>query len=291
VEELPRGPTANLTETKSVTIQAEPRTTPLFVLHILATCVISLYISGVFWAGQSLLTVNESIGFDEQIVISLATASIILYVVTILIRKRKVTKVKPWVLYLVTAGLYFFALDNVLTAFVDGNSALILSVSVAAFYFLCANFPHTIESKIGLPLLTIILSVSIVLPFVLFLPLLVIGLISVGYGLYDIFAVFWGPLGKLIASLKDQKKLDLLRYSGLVTPIRGRMLGLGDSVFYSLLFSSVYLNLGRLAGVLSLAGIILGFLLTFKLAKSKPMPALPLSVALGLGFALVGMSI
>jgi len=279
-----------MTETKLVTTE-DNKATLLFVIHILATCGIALYVTSLFWGGTPLLTVNGSIGFDEQIIISLAAASVILYAVTILIRKRKVTRVRPWVLYLVIAALYFFAIDNVLTAFIDGNAALILSGLIALFYFLCAKFPHNIKSKIGLPLLTITLSISIVLPFVLFLPLLVIGLIAIGYAAYDIFAVFWGPLGKLISGLKEQKKIDLIRYSGLVTPIRGRMLGMGDSVFYSLIFASVWLNLGPVPGLFCLVGIVIGFLMTFSLATTKPMPALPLSITLGLGLTLLALLI
>lgn len=64
-------------------------------------------------------------------------------------------------------------------------------------------------------------------------------------------------------------------------------LGLGDLAFYGMLFSFALIRLGLYPAIAAFLGVVIGAISTIKLLeKVKMMPGLPLSVALGLIFAL-----
>jgi hypothetical protein len=268
--------------------QVQRFVTSLFLTHILATCGISVWFLSLFWNGSPIYSVDTSVPSDWQIGVQLVVGIIFLYAISLAVRKKKMRRVKAWMVFGIVSFLYGLTGFTIASIFVDILPALFLAGLFAATYFLCATYWRTTVAKIMIPILTLMLSVFVAFALVISLPLVVIGVLTLGYAAYDIFAVFWGPLKHLIQTLRDNKLMDILAFSGLVTPIKGRILGLGDSIFYATLFSSVYLNLGPFAGLLSLSGIVAGFLLTFSLAKEKPMPALPLSISLGVALAVLG---
>ena len=93
---------------------------------------------------------------------------------------------------------------------------------------------------------------------------------------YDVFAVFRGPVGKI--ALKSLDKLPGISFS-----FRGVHVGLGDLTFYSMLVSRIFLSYGWLALVAATFGVLLGSFLSFKMVEKKGMfPGLPFSVLLGL---------
>jgi len=105
--------------------------------------------------------------------------------------------------------------------------------------------------------------------------------IIVGISLYDIVAVYKGPLGRLA-------QLDLITLRGLVVDFMDVFLGLGDIVFYSMLIAFSYSHLTLLAAVAASAGILLGFTITLlAIKKGGPAPGLPASLIIGLSLALL----
>ncbi|MCK4223386.1 hypothetical protein KAX01_03725, partial [Candidatus Bathyarchaeota archaeon] len=93
---------------------------------------------------------------------------------------------------------------------------------------------------------------------------------------YDVFAVFRGPVGKI--ALKSLDKVPGISFS-----FRGVHVGLGDLTFYSMLVSRIFLSYGWLALVAATFGVLLGSFLSFKMVEKKGMfPGLPFSVLLGL---------
>jgi len=106
----------------------------------------------------------------------------------------------------------------------------------------------------------------------------------VGLSVYDLIAVYRGPIGKLIEETDDEELV------GAVFTYRGLMVGLGDMIFYSMLVSNAMVNFGFLQYASSLVGILLGVYLTFKmLERRETFPGLPF--AIGLGLALMYTSI
>lgn len=97
---------------------------------------------------------------------------------------------------------------------------------------------------------------------------------------YDVFAVFKGPVGKLI---KDREGKGI---EGLTIVIGELEIGLGDFVFYSMLAAHVFLFLGLVQFLTALIGVLFGAYLTFLgLARHRMLPGLPFSLALGMVLA------
>jgi presenilin-like A22 family membrane protease len=102
-------------------------------------------------------------------------------------------------------------------------------------------------------------------------------LILVFLAVYDVFAVYYGPVGKIAHSGLDQ--LQGLSYS-----FKDVQMGLGDLVFYSMLTGSILLNYNSLLPyVVSLIGILAGSFLTLIMLEKKGIfPGLPFPIVLGL---------
>jgi presenilin-like A22 family membrane protease len=102
---------------------------------------------------------------------------------------------------------------------------------------------------------------------------------------YDVIAVYKGPVGKIADSGLDQLK-------GLSFSFREIQMGLGDLVFYSMLCAVMLLNTdfgGWVPYLLSLAGVLVGSFLTFIMLKKKGIfPGLPIPIFLGLTLGLLG---
>lgn len=123
-------------------------------------------------------------------------------------------------------------------------------------------------------------------------------LIPLFFLLYDIFAVFFGPLKILIKELKKEAKVKKIKKvkakKGIslgifIANVGGFSIGSGDLVFYSLFASSAFL-LGNFSGFISMllvlnAGILLNLIILTKF--KKPIPGLPIPLAFGLIILLI----
>jgi len=116
-------------------------------------------------------------------------------------------------------------------------------------------------------------------PTVFILPLLMAA--------YDIYAVFAGPLKKIIGKPTKVKrplkksKLDFL--SLLIVDFHFVKIGLGDIIFYSMLPATAFMLFGLQRMLLTILATNLGAVLTlFLLNKKKiPLPGLPIPMLLG----------
>jgi presenilin-like A22 family membrane protease len=108
------------------------------------------------------------------------------------------------------------------------------------------------------------------------IPVLSAMLILIFLAVYDVYAVFYGPVGKIAQSGLDQ-------LPGLSFSFKDVQMGLGDLTFYSMLTSLVLLNAGPVFCLASATGVLIGAFLAFKMLEKRGMfPGLPFSVALGL---------
>ena len=106
-------------------------------------------------------------------------------------------------------------------------------------------------------------------------------LILVFLAVYDVFAVYYGPVGKIAHSGLDQLQ-------GLSFSFKDVQMGLGDLVFYSMLTGSILLNYSLLPYFVSLIGILAGSFLTLLMLEKKGIfPGLPFPVFLGLAAGLL----
>jgi presenilin-like A22 family membrane protease len=93
---------------------------------------------------------------------------------------------------------------------------------------------------------------------------------------YDVFAVYRGPVGKIA-----ERGLEQLR--GLSFYFRDLQIGLGDLTFYSMLTGLVFATAGPIFCAASVAGILVGVFLVLKMLEKRGMfPGLPFPVFLGL---------
>lgn len=108
---------------------------------------------------------------------------------------------------------------------------------------------------------------------------------------YDVIAVYRGPVGKIAQS---QEGLDQLQ--GLSYAFKDIQMGLGDLVFYSMLTGSMFfyfihtngLPLGILPCIVSIIGILAGSIITlFMLERRGIFPGLPFPIMLGLAGGLI----
>jgi len=108
------------------------------------------------------------------------------------------------------------------------------------------------------------------------IPLLSALLILVFLAVYDVFAVYKGPVGKIAHAGLDQLK-------GLSFSFKDIQMGLGDLVFYSMLSGIMLFNFGVISYLVSFVGILAGVFLTFLMLEKKGIfPGLPIPVFLGL---------
>jgi presenilin-like A22 family membrane protease len=106
-------------------------------------------------------------------------------------------------------------------------------------------------------------------------------LILVFLAVYDVVAVYYGPVGKIAQSGLDQLK-------GLSYSFKDIQMGLGDLVFYSMLSGTMLFNFGWISCSISIVGILAGSFLTLLILERKNIfPGLPLPVLLGLAGGLL----
>jgi presenilin-like A22 family membrane protease len=112
------------------------------------------------------------------------------------------------------------------------------------------------------------------------IPLLSAVLILLFLAVYDTFAVYRGPVGKIAKAGLDQLR-------GLSFSFKDMQMGLGDLTFYSML-SGMFASIDYLSWFASIIGILVGCLLSFKMLERKGIfPGLPFPILFGLaaGFA------
>ena len=102
-------------------------------------------------------------------------------------------------------------------------------------------------------------------------------------GVYDVIAVYRGPVGKIA-----EQGLDQLQ--GLSFGFKDIQMGLGDLVFYSMLTGSMFFSFlpDVLPAFLAVVGVLAGSVITFFMLEKKGIfPGLPFPIMLGLAFGLI----
>ena len=104
---------------------------------------------------------------------------------------------------------------------------------------------------------------------------LAVGILLVGFSLFDIYDVFKGPLKHLAHTSQNRAVSPLLVKVGAIE------VGLGDLLFYSLSAGLAYGVGGMTVAVFAIITIKVGMWITLKLLEKKPMlPGLPVPVLL-----------
>ena len=102
---------------------------------------------------------------------------------------------------------------------------------------------------------------------------------------YDVFAVYRGPVGKIAQSSGGMDQLQ-----GLSFAFKDIEMGLGDLVFYSMLTGAMFFSFlpSILPCLVSIVGIMAGSIITFFMLEKKGIfPGLPFPIMLGLAGGLI----
>lgn len=114
------------------------------------------------------------------------------------------------------------------------------------------------------------------------IPLVSAILILAFLAVYDIIAVYKGPVGKIASSGIDQLK-------GLSFSFKDIQMGLGDLVFYSMLCAAMLRWFNWFAYAFSFVGVLVGSFVTFRVLEKRGMfPGLPVPIFLGLVCGFLG---
>lgn len=109
-------------------------------------------------------------------------------------------------------------------------------------------------------------------------------LLLIGLAIYDYISVKRGPIRKIVELTED----DPDKIGNLAVSTAEWDIGLGDVAFYGMMTVLAVVNFGFLPALLTVTGVVAGFLITLKLLEERGiMAGLPIPVGLGL----LGMTI
>jgi len=259
------------------------RASPILLVPVAASLVVSvLCASLILMSGTDFLSVTlfSDVGFGPFInaTIFVALTGIGASMIYLLLRRKRLWVIRVLICFAVTVVTFFlsdfylwmlFSLLNVadveLLAFLN---AVLVTVIVDVEFFVLDNVGYEIIVLTLGGALGTFLGASIPTFSAVFILLFL--------GIYDIFAVTRGPVGKIA--------LEGLRHlRGLSFSFRDIQMGLGDVTFYSMLISHAFIFFGPWACLSSTIGVLAGSLISFKMLEKKSIfPGLPFSVFLGL---------
>jgi presenilin-like A22 family membrane protease len=245
--------------------------------YLVLTSNISLYAVTPFPEGP------ESLINALYFVILTGIGATLLY---LLIKRKKLRAISLITGLALTAAILMLSIFYLSAVFsllaVSSTTALILTLALAASATALADFAiFKVQGRIS-NLVILLLGGALGAFLGISIPIISAVLILVFLAIYDVFAVYRGPVGKIA-----QSGLDQLR--GLSFSFRDVQMGLGDLTFYSMLTGLVLANAGSnltqglIFCAVSAIGIIAGVLLVLKMLEKRGMfPGLPFPVFLGL---------
>jgi len=189
---------------------------------------------------------------------------------------RLITVIIGFSLATATFFLSFIYLLAALMLIGSPHFEVLISIPTTLTIFTCYTIFKT-SSKVG-DLLVVLLGGGLGAFLGACVPTLSAVLILCFLAVYDTFAVYRGPVGKIARE-------GLEKFRGLSFSFKDIRMGLGDLTFYSMLAGHMLIYFGFLPGLASMAGILLGCFLAFKmLEKGGVFPGLPFPIAFGLIF-------
>ena len=169
---------------------------------------------------------------------------------------------------------YFPSLDNL-------PALILLSVAITALFDLAIFRLGSIPRNVAVVGIGGALGIFFGFAIPLWSAVLILAFLAV----YDVFAVYRGPVGKIAQSSAGMDQLQGLSFS-----FKDIQMGLGDLVFYSMLTGAMFFSFlpSILPCIMSIVGIMVGSIITFfMLGKKGIFPGLPFPIMLGLAGGLI----
>jgi presenilin-like A22 family membrane protease len=264
------------------------KTEPIQLLPVLGSLVFGivcayLVLTSITQGSTSLVQVTplpEGVGSLVNGLYFVLLAGIGATLLYLLIKRKKlrliglITGLALTVAVLMLSIIYLFAAFSLLG--VPFTAALILTLAVATSVTVLADFLiFKIQGKFS-NIVILLLGGALGAFLGVFIPVVSAVFILAFLAVYDIYAVYRGPVGKIA-----QRGLEELR--GLSFSFKDVQMGLGDLTFYSMLTGLVLAAAGPIVCAASTIGILIGVFLVLKMLEKRGMfPGLPFPVLLGL---------
>lgn len=184
------------------------------------------------------------------------------------------------VYYLYALLAYFPPIDNLIVL-------VVLSVMITALFDLAIFKLGSVPRNVAVVGIGGALGIFFGFAIPLWSAILILAFLAV----YDVIAVYRGPVGKIAQSSEGLDSLQGLSYA-----FKDIQMGLGDLVFYSMLTGAMFFYFAKLDGLpwgilpclVSIIGILAGSIITlFMLERRGIFPGLPFPIMLGLAGGLV----
>jgi presenilin-like A22 family membrane protease len=200
--------------------------------------------------------------------------------------KRKSKKIiKALIVVAMTTASLLLSLVylSALSSFYPSFDILVIPLSIAftvlfdLAIFRLGNIPRNIA--------VVLIGGALGIFFGKFIPLYSAVLILAFLAVYDVIAVYRGPVGKIAQSAGGLDELQGLSFS-----FKDIQMGLGDLVFYSMLTGAMFFTFqpSILPVIVAVVGILAGSIITFYMLERKGIfPGLPFPIMLGLAGGLI----
>ena len=221
------------------------------------------------------------VGNALYFVVLIAAAAAFFYV---LIKRKNIRVIKGLIVLSMTTASMLLSVVYLLAIFpyFDGVYYFIATIAVAVTIlfdlaiFRLGSIPRNVA--------VICVGGALGIFFAKFIPLSSAIVLLVFLAVYDVIAVYKGPVGKIAQS----SGLDMLQ--GLSFSFKDIQMGLGDLVFYSMMMGTMYFSFlpSILPTITTVVGILAGSIVTFfALEKKGIFPGLPFPIMLGLAAGLI----
>ena len=221
------------------------------------------------------------VGNALYFVVLIAAAAALFYV---LIKRKNIRVIKGLIVLSMTTASMLLSVVYLLAIFpyFDGVYYFIATIAVAVTIlfdlaiFRLGSIPRNVA--------VICVGGALGIFFAKFIPLSSAIVLLVFLAVYDVIAVYKGPVGKIAQS----SGLDMLQ--GLSFSFKDIQMGLGDLVFYSMMMGTMYFSFlpSILPTITTVVGILAGSIVTFfALEKKGIFPGLPFPIMLGLAAGLI----
>lgn len=226
-------------------------------------------------------TTQQAVGNSFILLIITLLASLFLIA---LIKINKKFLIELLIIYFPLFSVFFILQLFFQIIFDNSIAGIILSFVI----IITAYFSLIKKNKFLFATSLIFISSSISTYFTIALTMDVLLFLIIIFVIYDIIAVFKGPLKILIKEMKVKRNIvrkeSLFAFGFLFSNVLGIGIGTGDFIFYSLILLFIYQLKGIFSSIISFIFLYAGFLLTFYLLEKykKPLPGLPLPLTLAL---------
>lgn len=251
------------------------------ILFTFFTQILTILLTHVYNLGKVSVPAYEPFGNSipgsvGNSLMMLVTVFFVTFGLVFLVRKKMYNFIKRFLSVFVVFASILIA--NILTqillpSIISSNNIFEISIIISLFIGTIIGISITKSKYKFLGIISaLILSVEMSSYFAIFIRPPTVFILPIIFGLYDIYAVFVGPLKTLIVD-------DQVTLGPLVVRLGILQIGLGDIVFYSFLPSVGLILFGVNAAIATILTTNIGLIITLlMLKKRKSFPGLPIPV-------------